>query len=214
MKKISFLLVLFLLFSCQKPSKDSAQATEAQQTENVSQKTETKDNTTQDSFKSSIVISEEDANVLGFNKVEISGTSPTFTASTLGSIPQGSQAFKGKYVFLTFFATWCPHCQKELPKIDTLAGVLKDSKDIVFLNVSVDKEDIDNQINLFIKQYSIKNLMIVKDTPDRISMKNFNISSVPTGFLIDPNGKVLGGFDGEFDWESKIPDFKNYFKIN
>ncbi len=100
--------------------------------------------------------------------------------------------FKGKVVFLNFWATWCPPCKREIPGFINL--VKKYGKDgFIVLGVAVDPREFDK-----VKPYAEKvgiNYPIVYDKKG-VSQLYGGIRSIPTTFVINRQGKVVGQIVG------------------
>jgi len=64
---------------------------------------------------------------------------PDFTLNGLDGKAVSLGEYKGRVVFLDFWASWCPPCKKEMPEINKLAEKFKDS-DMAVVGVSVDKK--------------------------------------------------------------------------
>lgn len=108
--------------------------------------------------------------------------------------------FKGKVIFLNFWATWCPPCVAELSYIQLFYNDYKDK--VVFISLSNEKW---SEINSFFKQneydfpvYQNKNTTL-KDLP--------NVSSIPRTFIIDKKGNIRIDKTGAADWNSS--SFRN-----
>ncbi|WP_340147295.1 cytochrome c biogenesis protein/redoxin [Ruminiclostridium josui] len=111
--------------------------------------------------------------------------------------------YKGKVVFLNFWATWCPPCKKEMPDIEELYNKYNLNRDeVVFLGVANPKsEEYPN--NQDVKKEEIKSFLednkytfpTVFDETGEI-FRNYNISAFPTTFMIDKEGNVLGYVPG------------------
>lgn len=63
-----------------------------------------------------------------------------FTGYDVNGNPVKLSDFKGKYIYLDFWATWCGPCNKEYPFFQELYHKFKDREDIVFLSVSTDQD--------------------------------------------------------------------------
>lgn len=95
------------------------------------------------------------------------------------------EKFRGKMVFLNFWATWCPPCIAEMPDIHDL--YLKvGTEDIVFVMISQDEnfEKAKNFIER--KEYTFPIYQLASALPDV-----YRSQSIPTTFVISPTGKIL-----------------------
>ena len=95
--------------------------------------------------------------------------------------------FKGKVIFLTFWATYCGICRGELPKIQGLWNKLRKRDDIAFLLVS--KDDEAEVVKKFLSKnaYDFPVFMRVRGQ----SAKAFRGQNLPVTYVIDQNGKIL-----------------------
>ena len=91
--------------------------------------------------------------------------------------------YKGKPLVLSFWASWCAPCRKELP---TLAAYAATRPDVTFLAVNIDKER--PPAAQFIREVKLA-LPVVYD-PESSVMAKFDVVSMPTTFMIDKNGTV------------------------
>lgn len=100
--------------------------------------------------------------------------------------------YRGKYVVLDFWATWCPDCRKDVPKMKELYGKYG-SKDIVFLGISFDKND---EVWLkYIKENGMTWMQHRELKPKNESQasKDFCVKWIPSIYVIGPDGKVMLG---------------------
>jgi cytochrome oxidase Cu insertion factor (SCO1/SenC/PrrC family) len=95
--------------------------------------------------------------------------------------------YKGKVIFLTFWATHCGICRGELPKIQSLWNSLRERDDIAFLLVS--KDDEAGVVKKFLSKnaYDFPVFMRVRGQ----SAKAFRGQNLPVTYVIDQNGKIL-----------------------
>lgn len=93
--------------------------------------------------------------------------------------------FKGKYVIIDFWASWCVPCLKELPLLRKVSSETK-SENIVFISISIDAKR-DQWLKAMSKNY-IPWLSLLADSKTK---QAFNINSIPDKILIDPRGKII-----------------------
>ncbi len=100
--------------------------------------------------------------------------------------------FRGKVVFLNFWATWCPPCKREIPGFINLVN--KYGKDgFIVLGVAVDPREFD-KVKPFAEKVGI-NYPVVYDKKG-VSQLYGGIRSIPTTFVINREGKVVGQIVG------------------
>lgn len=110
---------------------------------------------------------------------------PKFEVTTVDGTKFTAENAKNKITYLTFFASWCGSCKRELPELnlwhDELAG-----QGLQIVAVGVDKTQ--SLSENFVKQFEPK--YSVAYDPDAITMGLFDINAMPTSFLIDRQGIV------------------------
>ena len=99
--------------------------------------------------------------------------------------------FKGKYVYIDFWATWCGPCRQEIPFLQKLESQFKD-KNIVFLSISIDEEkDLEKWKN-FVKSKQLGGVQVIADKNwNSEFVKHFGVNSIPRFVLIDPKGMIV-----------------------
>jgi peroxiredoxin len=111
---------------------------------------------------------------------------PAFTAADREGKKFSLKELKGKYTIIDFWASWCVPCRKEIPNMKKLYAKYN-SKGLVIISVSLDKEDAKWKKALDEEQLSWPNLI----DKDGISDK-YSIKTIPAMFVVDKNGKVIG----------------------
>lgn len=104
--------------------------------------------------------------------------------------------YHGKVVFLNFWATWCPPCQREMPEIQKLFEKYKDSNDIAIVTVVMPggREMDASGIKKFLKEKGFTMPVIFDD--GRLS-NEYQITSLPTTYMLDRNGDKYGSVVGQ-----------------
>ncbi len=124
-----------------------------------------------------------------------------FDAKSLDGKKITTKDFKGKYVFVDFWATWCPPCKGEFPFLARVEEKLAGEK-FMMLGISLDTDL--TLIPPFKKEYGVEYPNISDGKGWRsIWVDKYGISSIPTNFLLDPEGKIivrdLRGYGVEFE---------------
>ena len=104
--------------------------------------------------------------------------------------------FKGKKVFLNFWASWCDPCKSEMPDIEKLYTETKDS-DLVILAVNLGEDKATVKDFSDTNKYNFK---ILLDTDQSVG-KQYNISAIPTSYFIDKEGNIVSTVKGSISLE-------------
>jgi DsbE subfamily thiol:disulfide oxidoreductase len=122
---------------------------------------------------------------------------PDFTLTN----PEGKKVtlrdYRGKVVFLNFWASWCGPCRQEMPGMDRLYREFK-GKDFEMLAVNV-KDKREDALK-FVKELKIT-YPIVMDPQGEIGLL-YGAWGMPMTYLIDRKGQVLARMWGDADWYS------------
>ena len=108
------------------------------------------------------------------------------------------QKFKGKNLFINYWATWCNPCLAEMPYMVDLYEKYKNEKDIIFLFLS--REELKTIKNYIPKDENLQKLPLYKIITDD---EFFATSGIPTTFIIDSSGEVLVKDLGTAFWNDK-----------
>lgn len=104
------------------------------------------------------------------------------------------EEYKGKVIFLNYWATWCPPCIAEMSSIQKLYNDYKEKVTFVFIT-SDDKNKVDE---FFTKNnYQLPTYHLSSNIAQEISAR-----SLPTTFVIDKNGKIATKDVGAANWNS------------
>lgn len=114
--------------------------------------------------------------------------------------------YKGKVVFLNFWATWCPPCKMEMPDIQKIYEKYEkqgEESEVVILSVAApntqDEKDIDG-IKAFLEENGYTYPVLMDD--GGYTFGAYRISSLPTTFMIDKEGNVFGYVQGGLTQEA------------
>ena len=125
--------------------------------------------------------------------------------------------FRGKVVFLNFWATWCPPCIDEVPAIEDLQAQLG-TQDFVVLALASNQswEDIykffpeGRRPDMFKAPKQLTNMTVMLDPPGGgdaklgTVAKAWGVPALPETFLIDREGKIRYYYTNKRDWHSPV----------
>lgn len=99
------------------------------------------------------------------------------------------QDFKGTYVYIGVWASWCVPCKAELPYIKLLEKEYK-GRNIKFLCISIDTPSREKDWKRVLKKGEYAGIQAISDAQGKFS-QDYMIISVPRFILIDPEGKIV-----------------------
>lgn len=114
--------------------------------------------------------------------------------------------YKGKYLFLDFWGSWCGPCVSELPSMKQAYQNLDKTK-IEFLGIAKDNAE---SLRIMLKKKKIEWKQILCEKEEGI-IGDYNITGYPTNFLIDPNGKIIAK---DLRGENLLETLNYYIKQN
>jgi peroxiredoxin len=129
---------------------------------------------------------------------------PDFTLPDPAGKMSRLKDFRGKVVFLNFFATWCEPCRAEMPAMDRLHRTYKD-KGLVVLAVDIRENAKD--VQAFTQELKLSFPALLDEDGSVASM--YGIRPVPATYLIGRDGKILWRAFGAREWDSS--DTLKYF---
>ena len=130
-------------------------------------------------------------------KLEHKPLAPEFSLPGMDDKPHKLSDYRGEAVIVSFWATWCPPCRAEIPSMNRAWDKLKDENvAMLFVNINEGKEDIE----AFEAVYPINFTILRDETAGQLH--NWNMTGLPTTFIIDPEGRVVYQAMGEREWDN------------
>jgi thiol-disulfide isomerase/thioredoxin len=101
--------------------------------------------------------------------------------------------FKGKYVYIDVWATWCGPCRAEIPFLKKTEELYHD-KNIVFVSISIDVDKDHDKWKNFVSEKQLGGVQLFADKNWYSDfMTSYGVTSIPRFILIDPKGNVVKG---------------------
>ena len=103
----------------------------------------------------------------------------------------------GKPMIISFWATWCKPCVRELPSLENLQSNFNaENFEIIAIHIGQTKDQVRS---FLIEQGITLNVLIDED----ITLSNWMVEAIPTTFLVNKEGIVEYRYVGEKDWGSE-----------
>ena len=117
-----------------------------------------------------------------------SAKAPDFNLKDQYRVVHSLENYKGKVIFLNFWATWCPPCKKEMPDVESIYKEYgENKKDVIILGINSEKE---NEVKKFLKDKGYTFPTLIDENSE--VMRKYFIQAFPTSFVIDKEGNVYG----------------------
>lgn len=149
-------------------------------------------------------VTDLDAIIKQLENVQIGKTAPEFSLPDTAGVAVSLSDFRGKYVLLDFWASWCPPCRRENPNV---VKAYQDYKDKNFTIVGI---SLDNNKDKWMKaiaddQLTWTHLSDLKYWDSEIPAL-YGVRGIPANVLLDPNGVIIAkNITGE-ELHSKLKD--------
>jgi len=118
----------------------------------------------------------------------LNNAAPAFTLPNSHHQKKALADYKGKVVFVNFWASWCAPCRSELPALNQLAADYGRKK-IRVLAINVDKDSADAKALLKKLELNDPQMEILWDTRSEV-VESFNIDVMPSSFILDQVGRI------------------------
>jgi peroxiredoxin len=117
--------------------------------------------------------------------------------------------FRGKIVFLNFWATWCPTCVVEMPSMEKLHRRFKDQD---FAMIAVNMQESEAQVKSFFEKLQLSFTALL-DANGEVAA-GLAVNALPTTYFLDKEGRIMGMALGPREWDKQASIELFEFLIN
>ena len=133
-------------------------------------------------------------------------SAPDFTLPSLDGSDVSLSDYRGKWVFVNFWATWCGPCVVEMPMMNNLYKELN-GEGLEMVAISIDKKDVAD-VQAFVDEHKLV-FTVLHDKESSLS-SIYGLTSLPLSYVISPEGKVVAQAHGAREWDN--PQMVQYIR--
>lgn len=122
---------------------------------------------------------------------------PDFNLRDANGSVSSLSGYRGRFVLLNFWASWCGPCRDEMPSIENLSRTFGGQGLAV---IAINQKENVAVVNKFMRTHGL-NFTTPLDTDGRVSA-SYRVYGIPVTYLIDGNGQAIGMKSGTKDWAS------------
>lgn len=123
---------------------------------------------------------------------------PDFQLQTMDGRPLSLDDFRGRWLLVNFWASWCGPCREEMPSMRAFARSFSGDR-LRLLAISLD--DNDEAMRGFLIEQGITpdDFVIARDIDGEVSAR-YGSRLLPETWIVDPEGHIIGRVQGAVDW--------------
>lgn len=140
-------------------------------------------------FTDNAMVTEFVQKMSNLKNVQVGQQAPDFTIPGLDGKPVKLTDYKGKYVLIDFWASWCSPCRQENPNVVKAYNTYKD-KNFTILGISLDKDAAAWKKAIAADHLTWNHAGELKDFEGDV-VRKYQIEAIPASFLLDPDGKII-----------------------
>ena len=111
--------------------------------------------------------------------------------------PHSMAEYKGKWVVLNFWATWCAPCRREMPSLERLQAAMPE---LAVVPVATGRNAVEG-IRRFFDEAGVIALPILRDPKSNLS-RGMGVMGLPVTVILNPEGEEVARLIGDAEWDS------------
>ena len=129
----------------------------------------------------------------------VHGSQNDFTLPDMDGRPHNLSDYRGKWVLVNYWATWCPPCLEELPELEVFHSGAEGKAVVLGVNM----EEIDKpELRAFLEQQFLSfPILVASGSPSRDQLIG-PVDAMPTSYLVTPQGEVVARQVGQVTAEA------------
>ena len=112
-------------------------------------------------------------------------------------VAQGLDVYKGKWVVVNFWATWCVPCRTEMPSLDRLQVAMPD---VAVVTVAVGPNPLP-AIDKFLTEAGVSHVVVLRDPKAGFAHQS-GVMGLPVTLVVNPDGMEVARLLGGAEWDS------------
>jgi thiol-disulfide isomerase/thioredoxin len=131
---------------------------------------------------------------------EVAKEIPAEVLTDLDGAERSLMDWKGQWVVLNFWATWCAPCRKEMPSLDRLAAASVDTG-VTVVTIATGRNP-PPAIKRFFEEIGVQNLPVLLD-PKSAQARQMGIIGLPLTVILNPEGQEVARLIGDAEWDGE-----------
>lgn len=124
-------------------------------------------------------------------------TLPDTTLIDMQDAPHSLADYRGKWVVLNFWATWCAPCRREMPSLGRLQAAMPD---IAVVPVATGRND-PAAIDRFFAEAGVTGLTVLRDPKSELA-RSIGVMALPVTLILNSEGQEVARLIGDAEWDS------------
>lgn len=139
------------------------------------------------------------------------GAQGDFTLPDMDGRPHSLSDYRGKWVLVNYWATWCPPCLEELPELEVFHAGAEGRAVVLGVNM---EEIEESELRAFVDQQFLSFPILVASEQPRRDQLVGPVDGLPTSYLVAPDGEVVARQVGQITAEAIKGFIERYEKEN